>query len=77
MDAVTLEWARDKLREEVGAFADDPHGYCGDDLIPAKAWRRIEHIAEDLGMDARAVLVEDRTPYEITRLEDLTGRDFG
>lgn len=77
MGEVSLAWARDKLREEVAAFADDPRGYCGDETTPNRAWQRIEHIAGELGMDAGVILVEDRTPYEIARLEDLTGRDFG
>jgi hypothetical protein len=77
MDAITLEWARDRIRDEVGRLAGDPQGYCGDDITPIAAWTRLEHIATDLGMDAVAILLEDRTPFEIARLRDLTGRKLG
>ena len=77
MSSITLEWARIKFRDEVGAFADDPHGYCGDDLGLVASWQRLEHIGQDLGMDVAAILLEDCTNYEIARIERLTGRNFG
>jgi hypothetical protein len=77
MDSVVREWVQDKLRDEVGAIADDPHGYCGGDISPVAAWRRIEHIAQELDLDPVAILTRDRTPFEIERLAKLTGRDFG
>ena len=77
MDSSVLEWARSKLREEVGVLADDPHGYCGSDISFIAAWEHLAHVARHLGMDAQAVLLEDRTPHEISRLGRLIGRDFG
>lgn len=76
MDQVLREWAQDQLRDEVQSFADDPHGYCGDDIAPLAAWRRIEHIARELGMDATAVLRGEANSVEIDRLSRLTGQDF-
>lgn len=76
IDPVVQEWARGKLREEVGAFADDPHGYCGGDISFVAAWRHLEHLGRQLFVDVRAVLLEDRSDHEVRRLGGLVGRDF-
>lgn len=76
LDSVVQEWARGKLREEVGEFAGDPHGYCGDDISFVAAWRHLEHLGRHLVLDVRKVLLEDRSDHEVRRLEGLVGRDF-
>lgn len=83
MDVAILEWARDKLKQDVQALADDPYGFCGWDagtgweIIPAKAYLNLEHVAQVLGMDIRLVLTQEATKHEITRLEELVGREIG
>lgn len=77
MDANTLEWAKGKIRDEIKGFADDPHGYCGDEIPFPDAWSNLDAIARDLGVDAATVLVEEATPCEISRLRVLIGLDFG
>jgi hypothetical protein len=77
VDQVTLDWAQDRLASDVQSFADDPHGWCGDDLVPQEAWARLVHIANELGLDAVNILQETCTPHEIARVARLVGRDFG
>lgn len=77
MRSSTLVWARSKLREEAGAFADDPHGYCGGDITTGQAWDQLVSLGEDLMVDPVAVVLEDCSPHEIKRLEELIGRNFG
>ena len=76
IDSVVREWAQGKLREEVGQFADDPHGYCGGDISFVAAWRHLEHLGRHLGVDVRAVLLADCSDHEVKRLGSLVGRDF-
>jgi hypothetical protein len=65
------------IKREVREFANDPEGYSKPSITPDEAWRRLEHLAGDLNVNARAILLDGRRPHEIARLEALTKQDFG
>ena len=77
ISSVTIAWARHQLLKEIRGFANNPEGYPGPCITPAEAWQRFENLAGDLAVDAVAILLEGRTPYEIARFEDLTKQEFG
>lgn len=45
--------------------------------LAAQAWDQLVSLGEDLMVDPVAVVLEDCSPHEIKRLEELIGRNFG
>lgn len=66
-----MSWARDRFRDAVQGFADDPYGYCGPDMTPLVAWKELDHVARNLGLDAFSVLKEVATDHELGRVAHL------